>query len=566
MVGADTITAGRGRVAGTTHRTAGLVQGIKLTVPDIAVRTAGAACQITGKPKGLALIVDLGASGTGRILKVEAHETANGMRFIQAGTPDIFPYTVNCHAIDKKGLLQSMQKKLCGVSHRYLMDIPRLIAVDTFGAGGEILHEDMSPLTELLMYTDPLRQEFGARHITRLLTIDEKPATFDGRQGTHRHLHFMSAGQGWGEYYNVHQFLAAVRAAGVVIPDDAKIFGMPDVLNYFLCGVRATESSFARVFNCANRDGLTWNNELLGMLGIPVSAFAQIVPTGTKLGPVRNALLRDLCCDKADVIAGGTHDTAGAIKALQLMAPKGKIFISSGSWNLVCALIDAANLNGEQIDTLYKQHVGVEGGTGATFGVVNTRGGMLDKSLCNDFGLTGNDRFARLFAASHLAGTYAAIVHCMSAKFPFVQDGPAVGPINAFCDATKQKRPSGMDEYAKTALLCMLLGMAEAVQQNIGLMKALYGETPDGIMVGGGPMYNRTMLQALATITGLPVTTTYESLAPMGNAAILMIGAGYHEEQVVSALKTGSENITFEPEGTDRQMWQELLGRHNAMR
>ncbi|MCX5749703.1 MAG: FGGY family carbohydrate kinase [Candidatus Saganbacteria bacterium] len=532
-----------------------LIRNIRLTAPVVLPKTAPSAMHGEQRPERLLIIGDLGASGTGRWLTVEVHNADGQLSFVQKERVATFPFTVTDHMIDKAGLLKGFSESLFDVSRRYDRSIPRTIAVNTFGAGFEILNGDGSIHTPLTMYTHP-GQSAGAQYIADMIAGGDLEKAF-------KMIHSQSAGQGWQTVYNLFH-LAAISISGHKIPSDARIFGTPDVLNHFLTGVHATEESFARVFNCAKRDGLRWNQQLLDTLDIPVSAFPMILPTGTSMGDVRPEILNDMGCDKAEVVLAGLHDTAGAVAALKYLSTGNNVFISTGTWSLVCSLIDAVGLEDETIKILYKHKIGVEGGTAATFGVMNVMGTMLIDSLLAELGLKDQtDRFKRLFAGVHNPDTGAAVIDIMSPKFLYRQGGPVISPVKQFCSDTGQEAPTTQAEIVKSVVLGMVLAMGKAVGQNAALTNELYGRTPDGIIVGGGLINDRMMLQALANVTQMNVTTTFQALAPIGNAATLLIGSGYESDQVMDMLEKGSENITYCPTN-DKGPWADLVKAHAA--
>ena len=74
---------------------------------------------------------------------------------------------------------------------------------------------------------------------------------------------------------------------------------IPDLINYFLTGVKACEYSNATTTQLLNPHQGTWAYELLERLEIPGAIFPEIVPSGTQLGTFEGI----------PVIAPACHDT-----------------------------------------------------------------------------------------------------------------------------------------------------------------------------------------------------------------------------------------------------------------
>lgn len=261
-------------------------------------------------------------------------------------------------------------------------------------------------------------------------------------------------------------------------------------------------------------------------------------------------------CDKASVIAAAEHDTAGAIAGLRTCATPDDLFISSGTWNVCGMGVGLADITPDFIEALFRDNLGVEGATGATFASGNVRGGMLVESLKTDLGRTEQEIFNLL--SYGIEGDQAlGIVDVMSPRFPYEQGGKVVKPINQFLWETGQRTVEDPQSIAATIFVGMVMGMTDRIEQFTAKMRLL-GREPRSIQVGGGlGLGNHHMMQALADVTNLPVRLRFKRMSGLGNAALALIGAGLAtREEMQAALEEASSPLQFEPDGAGFSNWR----------
>ena len=126
----------------------------------------------------------------------------------------------------------------------------------------------------------------------------------------------------------------------------------PDLLNYWLTGVKASEFSVATTSQMFNPHTGTWAFEMLDALGLPTHILPEIVPPGTKLGKYEGIT----------VIAPACHDTGSAVAAVPT-ATKKYAYISSGTWSLVGQEIETPIIN----EAALAANVTNEGGVYGTY-------------------------------------------------------------------------------------------------------------------------------------------------------------------------------------------------------
>jgi len=107
-----------------------------------------------------------------------------------------------------------------------------------------------------------------------------------------------------------------------------------DGFNYFLSGNVCAEESLASTSQLYNPVEKCWSKRLLNALQLPTQAFPEIVPAGTKLGPVKADIVRETGLPSLEVIATCSHDTGADVAAIPATATDWA-YISSGTWSLM---------------------------------------------------------------------------------------------------------------------------------------------------------------------------------------------------------------------------------------
>ena len=114
-------------------------------------------------------------------------------------------------------------------------------------------------------------------------------------------------------FNTLYQLAVDERDGALAAADQALL--IPDLVSYWLTGKAVTERTNASTTGLLGIDG-RWDDELMGLLGIPSRLFPAVVDPGTDLGPV----LPDLASlvglgGRPRVSTVASHDTASAVPA-----------------------------------------------------------------------------------------------------------------------------------------------------------------------------------------------------------------------------------------------------------
>lgn len=320
----------------------------------------------------------------------------------------------------------------------------------------------------------------------------------------------------------------------------AKLLMIPDLINFLLTGRSVTEYTNATTTQLINAADRAWDQRLIEQLDLPISLFAEIVPAGTELGPLKSELAEELNLSGARVIAPATHDTGGAVAGAPI--GEGWAYISSGTWSLVGVELDRTLINSE----VARENFTNEGGA---FGTI--------RFLKNVMGLWVLESCRRQWRERGLAVDYDALLGEVAARdgFPallYPDDARLFNPPSMSAAITEQLTETGqpvIDESAAVAK-AILDSLALRYASIIRAIERLTGKTINGAQIVGGGSQNDYLNQAAANAIGKPVLAGPVEATVIGNALIQAIAAGRFAT-LAEARRHVAENLNprrFEPQ------------------
>jgi rhamnulokinase len=154
--------------------------------------------------------------------------------------------------------------------------------------------------------------------------------------------------------------LAADQRAGALDPADTMLL-VPDLLAYWLTGEQVAERTNASTTGLLSLGGGSWNDDLIGRLGLPRSLFRDLAEPGSTLGSLLPEVAEALGSSRAiAVTAVGSHDTASAIVAVPA-ADENFAYISCGTWGLVGVELERAVVSEDSRLANFTNEGGVDG-------------------------------------------------------------------------------------------------------------------------------------------------------------------------------------------------------------
>ena len=315
------------------------------------------------------------------------------------------------------------------------------------------------------------------------------------------------------EMNTLFQLYAHARAG---IPDSARLLQIPDLISFFLSGKTVSEYTNATTTQLVDARTGVWDRKLIAALNLPPRLFAEIVPAGANLGPLRSSIAAELELQNVDVVAPATHDTGSAVAGTPLR--NGWAYISSGTWSLVGV---------ERKEVLINEEVARHNFTneGGAFGTIrflkNVMGLWILESCRKEWKEQGVP-----VDYDGLLGQVAALEDCPGFIFPddqrFFNPPSMLGALAAQLNESGQEMPA---EPAKVARI-ILDSLAFRYASVLRLIEVLTGQKIQGVHIIGGGSQNAYLNQATANATGLPASAGPSEATVIGNLLVQAISAG----------------------------------------
>ena len=319
---------------------------------------------------------------------------------------------------------------------------------------------------------------------------------------------------------------------------------MADLLHYFLTGERVCELTNATTTQFYDPRRGRWSTELFEAFGLPVRILPEIVPPGTRIGPLLEAVAGD--CGLASgipVVAPATHDTGAAVAAVPAEGAD-FAYISSGTWSLMGAELRAPDLS----EGALRYNFTNEGGVGGTFRFLkNIMGLWLVQECRRTWAADGRERsYADLARAAAEAPGFGPLVDPDDGRF--LPPGDMPGRVAAFCRETGQAVPAGEGAVIR----CLLESLALKYRWVLERLEEVLGRRLEPIHVVGGGIRNTLLCQLTADATGRPVVAGPAEATAIGNLLVQALGLGRIGSvgDIRAVVRASFEPRTFTPPGT----------------
>jgi len=287
---------------------------------------------------------------------------------------------------------------------------------------------------------------------------------------------------------------------------------IPDLLGFWLAGVRFAERTNASTTGLLDVHRRTWDDELIERLDLPRSLFPDLASPGEVIGPLRAELQAEVGAASDTLLTVvGSHDTASAVVAV----PAGAVpfaYIASGTWSLVGVELERAILSEESRVANFTNEGGVDDRI---------------RYLRNVMGLWLLQESLRTW---ELAGTPEALPALLLAATDLPAGGPVIDPddpvflppgdmaarIVDACVRSDQAPPAARPAIVR----CILDSLAAAYARTIRDAVRLSGATVEVVHVVGGGARNALLCQLTADACELPVLAGPVEATALGNVLV----------------------------------------------
>ena len=330
----------------------------------------------------------------------------------------------------------------------------------------------------------------------------------------------------------LYQMMSLTLAESPLLKAATTFLTIPDLLNYWMTGVKVCEFTNATTTQMYNPRVGGWASDMLETLDIPSRILPEVVPPGTRLGDYEGI----------PVIAPATHDTGSAVVAVPTTS-RNYAYVSSGTWSLVGLEVPGAIINA----AAYEANVTNEGGVENTYRLLKNVMGLWILQQCRTTWANEGTSYsyAELVDLARKANQNSPIIDVDDARFLAPGDHPA--RIREWCGEHRVTPPGTHGEIVRAVAQSLALKY-RGVLDNLA---AISGQPIDIIHIVGGGTQNELLNQFTADATGIPVVTGPTEATVLGNAAVQLIALGELESVADARAIIAEMDVTrrYQPGG-----------------
>ena len=350
------------------------------------------------------------------------------------------------------------------------------------------------------------------------------------------------------KFNTLYQLLSMKLGNSPLLEKASSMLFVPDLLNYFLTGVKASEFTIASTSQMINPVEGNWAMDLLGKLGLPTEILAEIIDTGTMLGSLKKDISEELNIGRVPVIAVAEHDTGSAVVSVPAVGER-YAYLSSGTWSLLGVESQAPVIN----STTYALNYTNEGGINRTTRLLKNIMGLWIYQECKRYwDKTGQAlSFDELEEGAAQARPFAALIDPDNDIFYSPGDMP--NKVMEFCRSTGQAVPESKGAIVRCIMESLALKYRMAIE---GLEQIVGYQLPVLHIVGGG-CKNTMLCQFTANSIGRPVIAGPIEATAIGNLSSQLIALGEVADLQQARLLVKRSFPTAEYYPSDKEVWDD---------
>lgn len=347
-------------------------------------------------------------------------------------------------------------------------------------------------------------------------------------------------------FYNSSlHLLAECRKNSPGLLNADRILFVPDLLAYWLTGVKACEKTVASTSQLVDPSTGDWAWEVIDALGLPRRIFGPLVAPGTVLGPIREEVGAFIGAKGIPVVATACHDTAAAVTGIPMS--REDLWLSSGTWSIMGIESDTAITSEKALGYGFCNDFGVDGDIHS---LKNIAGLWLIQECKRQWALEGeNLGYAEMAKLADEAEPFTAFID--PDDITFASPGGMPDKIRAWCRKTGQTVPESKGAVLRVATDSLALKYRVVFER----FKCLTGREFTSLRAGGGGIQNEALSRATANALGIQVVAGPVEATSCGNVITQMVGMGILPDFAAGRelISRSFEFKTFEP--VDRERW-----------
>jgi rhamnulokinase len=312
-------------------------------------------------------------------------------------------------------------------------------------------------------------------------------------------------------FNTLYQFAADLRQDR--LDDGMQALLVPDLLGYWLTGIRAAEETNASTTGLMDAHTGDWSPELVQALGLPAGLLPGVVAAGRVLGDVAADVRAELGVEHdLPVTTVGSHDTASAVVGVPADTTRFG-YISCGTWGLVGVELDAPVLTEASRRANFTNERGVDG---------------TIRYLRNVMGLWLLSESLRTWS---VRGIDLDLTDLLVAAAALPSGGPRIDPDDPvfmppgdmperIVRASRNTDRPIVDPQPEVVVRCILDSLAEAFARAVLEAEQLSNHDVDVVHIVGGGSQNALLCQLTADAAGKPVVAGPVEATALGNLLV----------------------------------------------
>ena len=347
-------------------------------------------------------------------------------------------------------------------------------------------------------------------------------------------------------FNTIYQLYTLVKERPEALSNASDMLFIPDLLKYFLTGVKQTEYTIASTSQMLSAAERSWAYDVTDKLGIPRTLLGEIVAPGSICGKLLPAVREEIGGIDPKIINVASHDTAAAVVAV----PSQKddfIYISSGTWSLMGKELSEPCTT----EKAFGYDITNEGGAERKIRFLkNIMGLWIEQESRRQWQRQGEDvSFNELSDAAVASEPLKCLINPDDLSFQTPGNMPR--RIQEYCEKTGQYVPQTKGEIVR----CIFDSLAMCYRRTVEMMDDVTGKKTPFINIVGGGTKEEPLCRLTADACGRPVYTGPVEATALGNIAVQAIALGELRDvkEARSVIADSFEIKCFEPHNTE--MW-----------
>lgn len=302
-----------------------------------------------------------------------------------------------------------------------------------------------------------------------------------------------------------------------------KILMIPDYLYYLFTGNYVNEVTNASTTQLLNLETKDYDKDLLKILGLKRSQFAELIQPGETVGMIKENLKNKYDLPKCTLVAVATHDTGSAVLGVPGY-DKNFAYLSSGTWSLLGIEMDRPVNSKKALKSNYTN----EWGAFKTYRFLkNIIGLWLIQEVRRNY--NNSYSFSEIVKEALKAEEFKYIINCNDERF--LKPENMIKEIQNYCEETGQGIPNGVSEISR----CIFDSLALTYRKSIEELENIVGHEVKTLNIVGGGVQNKLLCQITSNVIQRKVVAGPVESTAIGNIIVQTISS--HEIKDVSEAR-----------------------------